>query len=845
MPSAPSSSSRIRLPVTPPVTPPITRRRAPWSEPRGVETVLARWLASNYVKPCLMADETLASKDGAFAPFPDSLAPALLDALRARGVERLYAHQARAFEHAERRQHLVIATPTASGKSYCFHLPVLQALVKDPDARALYLFPTKALARDQEAGLRQLMAQAGIACGAVVYDGDTPGDARRAAREKSGIIMTNPDMLHTGILPHHTSWARTLQHLQFIVLDELHTYKGVFGSHVANVIRRLMRVARFHGSSPVIIGATATIGNPREHAARLFGVGPDDVALLDESGAPRGSRRFFLFNPPVVNAELGIRASCVKQAVMLAKDLVRARVPTIVFGQSRNNVEVMLRYLRDRVAPEIDPSQVVGYRGGYLPEQRREIERKLRAGEILAVVATNALELGIDIGELDAVVCAGYPGSVAALWQRFGRAGRRGDQSLCVLVTNSAPLDQYLAREPGFLLGAPVEEARIDPDNVEILIQHLKCAAFELPFKRGEEFGSLGPDETTEALSFLVTHKVLHESGGMFHWAADAYPANSVSLRSVGWDNVVIIDVGQKGDDSRGAPGLPPDQAKNKVLAEMDWRGAHTMLHDQAIYQHDGECWQVERFDYENHKAYVRKVEPDYWTDAMTYVQIAVLEETATGGIFRSEWASGWGEVSIVEKVVGYKKIKFHTHENAGYGDVRLPEMQMHTTAFWLTVPESRCATIEAGRAAAIDALRGVGIALETVATLALMCDPRDLGTSMGDTGVGDGSETSDEDDDASAARAPRKVRGGPQPGYSPTLFLYEHTAGGIGLAERIYEQRETLLARALRLIETCPCERGCPACVGPSDAISNAGGRAHTRKSVALELLRGAVPSA
>jgi DEAD/DEAH box helicase domain-containing protein len=793
----------------------------PWKAEQGVDAVLARWLASSWVKPCFCADETLPATGADYVPLPGFLAPGLVRAMRDQGIERLYAHQARALDAARDGKHLVVATPTASGKSLCFHLPVLQAVADDPDARAIYLYPTKALARDQETGLRELMAAAGISTGAVVYDGDTPGDARRAARERAGIVLTNPDMLHTGILPHHTSWARTMQHLRYVVVDELHTYKGVFGSQVANVLRRLMRVARFHGSRPQLIGATATIGNPLAHAARMFGVSPDEVELLDESGAPRGDRRFFLFNPPVVNSELGIRASCVKQAVMLAADLVKAQVPTIVFGQSRSSVEVMLRYLRDAVATPsdrtdrgagIDAARIMAYRGGYLPEQRRDIERRLRSGEILCVVATSALELGIDIGGLDAVVCAGYPGSIAATWQRMGRAGRRGEPSIGVLVSSSAPVDQYLAREPGYFLGAPVEEARVDPDNVEILVQHLKCAAFEIPFKRGEAYGSLGVVETEEALGFLVRHRVLHESGATFHWAADAYPANEVSLRSVGWDNVVIIDI-----------------ARDAAIGELDWRAAHTMLHEQAIYQHDGGCWQVERFDHENHKAFVRSVEPDYWTSAMTYVQISVLEESAAGPVAKSDWSSGWGEVAVVEKVVGYKKIKFYTHENAGYGEVRLPEMQMHTTAFWLTVPDSACARLQEGRAAAIDALRGVGVALETVATLALMCDPRDLGTTLGDTAL-------DDDGAPSQGGVPRKSRRGLQPGYSPTLFVYEHVPGGTGLAERVWEQRDLLLARTLRLIETCPCSGGCPACVGPGEAW---------RKSAALALLRSAVPTA
>ena len=811
------------------------KSRIPWKGARGVDAVVEDWLESRVVKPCFTADETVPGRDPKTAPLPPGLPSQLAFALRGRGVSELYEHQARAFTAARdpRTRALVVATPTASGKSYCFHLPVLSRMIENRDARALYLYPTKALARDQEAGLREIMRASGLEAGAVVYDGDTPGDARRAARERTGIVLTNPDMLHAGILPHHTAWARTFQNLAYVVVDELHTYKGVFGSHVANVLRRLMRVAKFHGSNPVLIGATATIGNPREHAARIFGI-PDgapehELVAITENGAPQGERRVFMFNPPVVNAELGIRASYVKQAVMLATDLVRAHVPTIVFGQSRNNVEVMLRYLRDKVAPDIDASRVMGYRGGYLPEQRREIERKLRAGEVLCVVATNALELGIDIGGLDAVICAGYPGSVAATWQRFGRAGRRGERSICVLVTSSAPLDQYLAREPEYLLGAPVEEARIDADNPEIVIQHLKCGAFELPFRRGEQYGTLDKDETSAALEFLVAHKVLHESNDTFHWAADAYPANNVSLRSIGWDNVVIIDA-----------------EHDKTIAEIDWRGAHTMVHEQAIYQHDGECWQVEKFDYENHKAFVRKVKPDYWTDAMTYTTVSVLEEFGTGNLPNDRavaiepphpdpWPTGWGEVSVVEKVVGYKKIKFYTHENAGYGDVRLPEMQMHTTSFWLTVPESVCMQIPQGRAAAIDGLRGAGIALETVATLALMCDPRDLGCTLGDTALdGDGDEragghgdaarkidwsTASESGDAPPI-VPRKVRGGPAPGYSPTLLLYEHTPGGIGLAERIFEQREVLIARALRLVEGCPCDFGCPACVGPNAGL-------------------------
>lgn len=800
----------------------------PWKLETGLDPVIGGWLASGYVRPCFTADRELPPSEGRFRDFPAALSPALRGALEQRGIAKLYDHQAEAFEAARGAggkggaRHVVIATPTASGKSLCFHLPVLDALTRDdpavdasgaarptglrsmvsaaPGGSAIYLYPTKALARDQEAGIHALIREAGLSVPAIVYDGDTPGDARRAARERSPIVMTNPDMLHAGILPHHAHWARTFQRLRYVVLDELHTYRGVFGSHVAHVLARLRRVAEFHGSRPTFLCATATIGNPREHAARLLGVPPEEIALVGDSGAPRGRRRFFLYNPPVVNAELGVRASTLKSAVRLAADLVRARVPTIVFGQSRNSVEIMLMYLREAVGKEVGEGAIMAYRGGYLPEARRRVERGLREGEILCVVATSALELGIDIGELDAVVCAGYPGSVAETWQRFGRAGRRGERSVAVLCASSAPLDQYLAKHPDYLLDGAIESARIDPLNTEILVQHMKCAAFELPFVEGEAYAGLLADETTAALRFLESSGVLHESNGRFHWATDAYPANHVSLRAVGWDNFVIID-----------------KAAGKTLAELDWRAAPTMLHEQAIYQHDGEQYQVERLDYENHKAFVTKVVPDYFTTAMTNRKVSVIDESASAALGRA--AAAWGEVSVVEKVVGYKKIKFYTHENAGYGDVRLPDIQMHTTSFWLTVPEALCEALGLGRPAAIDGLRGIARALETVSALALMCDPRDIGQTIGDASDGTG--------------APPTGGHAPEPGFDPTLFLFDNAPGGVGLAEQIYERREELVSRARQLISGCECKAGCPVCVGAVEETAGA-----VRKSASLGLL-------
>ena len=786
---------------------------APWHTPSGLAAVLARWQSDPAVWRNVLLHETLSSEPASSLELPSAPASALRTALGSRGIERLYCHQQEAFALSVAGSDTVIATPTASGKSLCYNLPILHALASEPSARALYLFPTKALARDQEVALHALLRDAGMSQGAITYDGDTPGDARRAARDRSALLLTNPDMLHAGILPHHASWARLFANLRYVVVDELHTYRGVFGSHLSNVLRRLIRVARFHGGDPKFIFTSATIGNPAEHASRMLG---RPVALVNKSGAPRGPRRVMLYNPPVVNAELGIRASYLKTTVRLTSDLVKHGVSTLVFGQSRNNVEVMLKYLREQVQRDKgDPQSVQSYRGGYLPEQRRAIERSLRDGQVRCVVATNALELGIDIGALDAVVCAGYPGTLAGLFQRFGRSGRRGEESLSLLVTSSAPLDQYLASSPESLLSGASEEARIDPDNVEILVQHVKCAAFELPFEDGERFGDVPPEVVSDALGFLGEHRLVHKVTGqsgraVYHWSSDAYPANNVSLRSIGWDNFVVIDV-----------------ERDAVIAEMDYRSTHTMLHEQAIYQHVGEQFQVERLDFENHKAFVRKVESDYFTDAMTHVKVSVLEQDQAEALERASpgtpLLAALGEVSVVEKVVGYKKIKFHTHENVGYGEVNLPEMQLHTSALWLTVPEEIVLAQPWARPEVIDALRGLGHALHTIASVSLMVDPRDLGHTLGDRKDPEGAPSKG----VSAA-----------PGFDPTLFLYDRMPGGVGLAPRLYEQRMPLLFRTLRLLHACNCDNGCPSCIGPMLAATPIGQAIPSRRQIALRVL-------
>lgn len=793
------------------------------------------WQSEGKVSRCLAAERLIPATAAKMAGMPE-LSPALISALARKGVSELYSHQTQAIEAARSGRHVVVSTPTASGKSLCFHLPVLEALSQDPSATALFLYPTKALSRDQEHGLHSMIRDADLTLPAIVFDGDTPGDARQKARERGRVVLTNPDMLHAGILPNHTKWASYFHGLRYVVLDELHTYRGVFGSHMAHVIARLRRIAAFHGSEPTFIAATATIGNPREHASRLLGVDERAIELVSESGAPQNSRKVFIYNPPVVNEELGVRASTLKAAVSLATDLVKARVPTIVFGPSRNSVEVMLKYLRTKCEEDLRASgrpveqAIMGYRGGYLPEMRRSIEKGLRDGEILAVVATNALELGIDIGDLDAVVCAGYPGSVAGTWQRFGRAGRRGNQSVAVMVCGSGALDQYLARDPTFLLESQAEHARIDPNNTEILIQHLKCAAFEAPFEisspgarpaapeqaEGESYGALDAASTRDALDYLKGHGLLHASGGRYHWAGEAFPASNVSLRNIGWDNFVIIDQGTA------------ENPKETTIGELDYRAAHTMLHEQAIYQQDAEQYQVERLDFENHKAFVRRVEPDYFTTALTYRIVSVLDTHATRGrssnVRGVPLTEGWGDVKVLEKVTGYKKIKFFTHENAGYGDVHLPEMEMHTTSYFLTVPEELLSSVSAPRALVVDALRGVGHALETVASLALMCDPRDLNLTLGDGEQDLRADTNEGSPSVfPAGREPAQIaeaRGAaPRVGQlDPTLFLFDAQPGGVGLAERIFELGPELLRRADALISRCPCSAGCPACVGPAE---------------------------
>src|SRR6202140_716779 len=604
-----------------------------------------------------------------WAQFPAWVHKDLRAAYKAKGIERLYSHQAAAVEAAHEGKNIVIVTPTASGKTLCYNLPVLNAILENSDSRALYLFPTKALAQDQFAELHDLNQRLENCFGVFTYDGDTPSDARKSIREKCHIVLTNPDMLHTGILPHHTRWTRLFQNLRYIVVDELHTYRGVFGSHLCNVLRRLRRIARFYGRAPQFICCSATIANPQELASRLLEA---DVEVLGANGAPAAEKTFVFYNPPVVNRALGIRRSDINESSRVAQEFLKHDLQTVVFANSRLYTEILLTYLQ-QANPRLPgkPETIRVYRGGYLPNERREIERGLRDGKIRGVVSTSALELGIDVGSLDTVVMAGYPGTIAATWQRAGRAGRRSGSSCAVLVASSAPLDQFVVRHPDYFFGNTPEHAFIQPDNLEILINHLKCAAFELPIAPSDKFGDV---DLPDLCARLAEAGFLHLAGENYHWTQEAYPADTISLRSVTSDNFVIVHI-------TGAPA---------VIGEVDFSSALTSVHEKAIYIHGGQQYHVEHLDFKERKAYVKRMDVDYYTDAIRYTQVRILECAAETRVSESApeipALRSFGDVLVRSQVIGFKKIKFFTNENIGAGNLELPENEMHTTSYWITL---------------------------------------------------------------------------------------------------------------------------------------------------------------
>lgn len=750
----------------------------------------------------VVAHRVLPATEAVTAGLPPGLHPALAPALAARGVTSLYSHQREVYDEVSAGRHTVVVTPTASGKSLCYNLPVLDSLLKDPGGRALYLFPTKALARDQSAALREMMEASRPDLSAAVYDGDTPPAERRIVRDRAHVVLSNPDMLHTAVLPHHDKWMRLFENLKVVVLDELHTYRGVFGSHLANVLRRLTRICRFHGSNPTFVCTSATIDDPRAFAEQLL---ERPVSVVDRNGAPLGERHVVMLNPPIVDQALGLRASYLQVTRRVAQAFLEAGIPTITFAGSRTTTEVLTKYLKDVFRPKVAGApRIVGYRGGYLPRERREIEKGLREGRILGVVSTNALELGVDIGSLDACVMAGYPGTVASMRQQAGRAGRRQGVSVAVLVLRSHPLDQYLADHPEFLLDATPEQAHVNPDNLQILVSHVKCAAFELALEDGERFGATPAlaDDLPAILGYLEEHGTLRHAGGRWHWSQDAYPANDISLRSVTSTNFVVVDTTGNA---------------NEVIAEVDYAWAFTTIYEGAIYMVQSEQYHVDRLDWDRRKAFVRKVESEYYTDAQSYAKVKVLQVLREGAPLPAVGAS-YGEVEVSRRAIGYKKIKFYTQENLGWGDIALPEDIYHSQAAWFTVPPEVRDLLGLPVSALVDALHGLAHLCHSLAALLLMCDTRDLGVVIGDrarewfSAPGLGSRPA-------GPHAPSPLPPDPDT-FEASVFLYDQYSGGIGLAEALQPRFPELLRGARERLAACACTSGCPACVGPDREV-------------------------
>ncbi|AXH98898.1 DUF1998 domain-containing protein [Sporosarcina sp. PTS2304] len=709
--------------------------------------------------------ETLKEQPAVIAEFPPSLHPSIKKALATKGITALYSHQREAFDTVSEGHSITAITPTASGKSLCYHLPVLQSILENPSSRALYLFPTKALAQDQLSDLHELIEASGEAILSHTYDGDTAPGLRTKVRKSGHIILTNPDMLHSAILPHHTKWISLFENLKYIVVDELHTYKGVFGSHVAHVLRRLQRICRFYGSDPIFICTSATISNAKELADNLTN---KNMVLIDKNGAPRGKKHFVFYNPPIVHEVFGIRRSAVLEVRDLGAFLYQQHIQTIIFARSRVRVEMLVTYMKELTKKKLFDETVMGYRGGYLPSERRKIESGLKNGDIRTVVSTNALELGIDIGQLQACIMTGYPGNIASALQQAGRAGRRQEDALIIYVAQSMPLDQYIIKHPSYLLGQQPEEIHIHPDNMLILMDHLKCASFELPFSSTENYGEF---EVQELLAFLQSEGVLLQTSDKWHWMTDRFPAGDISLRSASQENVIIID-----------QTFPKE---TRVIGEMDRFSAMTLLHEEAIYLHQGIQYQVEKLDWEEKKAYVTVVDVDYFTDANLAVELKVISEDKR--IDEDERILAYGDLAVLAIPTIFKKIKFDTHDNIGSGPISLPAEEMHTSGTWLTfdVPEGW------EKSELTDAMTAAAYAIQSLIPLFIKCDRGDIHVVPQVKAIHTGM---------------------------PTFYVYDSYPGGIGLSEKIYGRWDEVLKLATEHIAECHCESGCPICIGAQE---------------------------
>jgi DEAD/DEAH box helicase domain-containing protein len=722
---------------------------------------------------CVTRWEHVPAREGSYAPLPEDLDGQIRSALGDRGITRLYSHQAESYRAARDGRDFVVVTPTASGKTLCYNLAVLQSIIESPESRALYLFPTKALSQDQQSELNESVMAGELPVKIVTYDGDTPVSLRVAARDKGQIVISNPDMLHAGVLPNHPKWIKFLRNLKYVVIDEVHTYRGIFGSHMTNLVRRLKRIASFYGSDPTFICCSATIGNPGQLANRIV---EKEMLLIDRNGAPTGEKHLVLYNPPLVDRVQGIRRGVVNESQKLALMFLRAGVKTIVFSRSRVRTELIASYINKSLANvynENERIRVEAYRGGYLPSERRAIERGLRDGSIHGVVSTNALELGIDIGGLDAAVLGGYPGSVASAWQQAGRAGRRTTVSLAVIVASSAPLDQYIVKHPEYFLGRAPESGFVDPDNMYVLTDHLKCAVFELPFRDRAGF----PEESDAVLEYLEEGGVIRKTGDAYYWADRSYPAEEVSLRSATSDNVIIVDT---------------TKGRHEVIGEMDRPSAKELIFDNAIYIHRGNQFVVTQLDLENRRCYVEQTDVNYFTDALVKRDIKVLEEDERHALAGCSVVVG--DILVRSQVAKFKKLRYRTHENVGYGEISLPEEEMHTRSVVLVFPEKTTAgaaiaqldTAEIG-----PALSRIGTLIRNVAPVFLLCDPRDIGV-------------------AERVRDPHFE--------APALYVYDSYPGGSGLSEAFLTRIDAILAASVELLHGCPCAEGCPSCVGPRD---------------------------
>ena len=832
-------------------------------EPHYLDKLIKAWQRQPEVQDNIIDWHIEPERQAHWSNFPKNISVELLRSLKFSGIGQLYSHQAEAFRLAEAGKHFVVTTGTASGKTLCYNLPVINRLTTDPDTRALYIFPTKALTQDQLDGINHLLNGLNPRPGAFVYDGDTPTSIRSKVRKTARIILTNPDMTHISILPHHTLWEEFFRNLRYIVIDEIHIYRGVFGSHLGNLIRRLKRVAAFYGAKPQIFMTSATIGNPQQLAERII---EDQVEVVDQDGSPRGERHMILYNPPVIVPDLGIRRGASAEAIRLADDLLSYHVQTILFTRTRRGVEIMLRNLREQ-KPELRAS-IHGYRSGYLASERRAIEQELRTGQAMAVVATNALELGIDIGGLDAAILVGYPGTIAATRQQSGRAGRRSDSALAVLVASASPLDQFLMKHPEYIFEQTPEQALIDPDNLLILLAHLRCAAFELPFRKGECFGR-SPQQLIEGLlGVLEQSEAVHYSNGKYYWSADQYPANHISLRTTSESPVLLQAEMENG--------------RMQTIGEVDDASSRWMVHPNAIYIHQGREFEVVDLDLHRHLAVMKPVDVDYYTEAIQNVTIEMIAQIKQSQVLGG--VRNYGEILVTGQVVGYRRIRWGSMEVLGEGELDMPPTTLRTTAFWLALNEEIietlrengkwnndpniygpnwnrqrnrarerdqftcqvCGLVEQGQAHHVhhkkpfrlfpgfieanqldnlitlcpachqraeqairmrSGLAGLGYVLHHLAPLFLMCDINDLGLN-------------------SDVKSPLA-------GDLPAVAIYDLVPAGIGLSERLYDIQDQLVVNAFHLVNDCTCRDGCPSCVGPAGE-NGVGG-----KTESLALLR------